>query len=148
MLKIHLITLVVLSLLGLISSTFVSKGDSYGCGPMGMNVDPLLKILQRDQIVPCCEGHDLCYRTCNKSRSHCDCIFYDCIVQQCTKRIPLSIDCFIYATQFYTLVRVGGTPSYTSDQRESKCPSTNPFSELKNFLGTRTNSTYIKFCDP
>ena len=145
--KIYTAAVIILSFIGLISSTLLSKGDSYGCGPMGMNVDPLLKILQRDQIVPCCEGHDVCYRTCNKTRPQCDCTFYTCIVQQCTKRVPLSIDCFIYATQFYTLVRVGGTPSYTSDQKGSKCSPTNPFSELKNLLGTRTHSTYIKFCD-
>lgn len=145
--RIYSTAIIIFSLLGLISSTLFKQGNGYGCGPMGLNVDPLLNILQRDQIVPCCEGHDTCYRTCNKSRSQCDCIFYDCIVQSCIKRVPLSVDCFIYATQFYTLIRAGGVPSYTRDQRESKCTPSNPFSEWKNVLTSRMNSTSTKFCD-
>ncbi|CAF1026789.1 unnamed protein product [Adineta ricciae] len=98
----------------------VEGGNTYGCGPMGINIDQGLNQIDREEIIPCCVAHDICYRNCSMSRFQCDCDFYKCIKNQCENKLPH--DCAVFAIKFYTLVRIGGISSYQRDQRTQRTP--------------------------
>ncbi|CAF0958654.1 unnamed protein product [Adineta ricciae] len=129
MLKICLIIFTILSVIYLTLSNPVNSGSTYGCGPMGINIDQGLNQIDREEIIPCCVAHDICYRNCSMSRFQCDCDFYKCIKNQCENKLPY--DCAVFAINFYTLVRTGGISSYQRDQR-SNCPSNSFFETFWN----------------
>ncbi len=114
---------------------------------MDVNIDELLDLLDREQMIPSCIQHDICYRTCNKIRAHYDCAFYKCIRQNCVRRLSASVDCRTYVIKFYTLVRLGGIPSYVGDQCESNCPPTNRSNELNNPSRNKNISIDLHFCE-
>ncbi|CAF0748476.1 unnamed protein product [Adineta steineri] len=143
MLNIYFIILIIIPFINVIQcddSTTTTDNNGFGCGPMGINIDTVLRGLDRQSFIPCCVQHDLCYRTCNRTRSQCDCAFYRCFQQSCVSRYPKCIDCYAYTIEFFKLVRIGGLPSYIHDQKNNNCTATydnketNDISMDKNYI--------------
>ncbi|CAF0958635.1 unnamed protein product [Adineta ricciae] len=128
----------------LVSSASIISDNSFGCGPMGMNIDLALNKIDRREIIPCCVSHDACYRNCSMSRLTCNCTFYTCIKNRCENR--LLNDCKVFATNFFAMVRIGGVPSYKRDQERNKCLSKNYQSELDKIPMQQETEQYVKSC--
>ncbi|KAH9498399.1 hypothetical protein Btru_008181 [Bulinus truncatus] len=51
-----------------------------GCGSFGLKFDSHIKI---KDVTKCCDEHDYCYDTCNKSKEKCDSNFKKCLTGLC-----------------------------------------------------------------
>lgn len=120
MLKICLIVLISLPMLQLVSSDTIFTDNKFECGPMAVDINPLLRLASKSEVIPCCNAHDQCYRTCGKSKEQCDCEFYRCLKRSCGNDAANECDGIIFG--MFSSVRFGGATSYISNQRQSNCP--------------------------
>ena len=79
-----------------------------GCGTPGLTlpVDPF-------GYTSCCNGHDVCYQQCGKSKEQCDREFMGCMMGIC-KGDQL---CVGGANAMFNAVAAAGCPAYTSSQQ-------------------------------
>ena len=71
-----------------------------------------------------CDGHDTCYKDCDRTKSDCDREFYGRILDKCltmSQWNPFRYDCIKIATIYYIAVHFGGKSSWKSGQVEGKC---------------------------
>ncbi|XP_059170275.1 group XIIA secretory phospholipase A2-like [Physella acuta] len=62
------------------------KPSSNGCGAFGIQLD---EHIQMKEVTSCCNKHDICYDTCNKSKDNCDTKFKDCLLDVCKNKKKL-----------------------------------------------------------
>ena len=63
----------------------------------------------------CCNDHDICYETFNKTKDFCDKVFKDCAVNTCNN----GWGCKLVAELFNAIVGVLGCPSYMEKQKRA-----------------------------
>ncbi|MBI5409589.1 MAG: RHS domain-containing protein [Nitrospirae bacterium] len=71
-----------------------------------------------------CENHDKCYDSCGKSKPICDVLFFNNMMQECSKLTwnPISqLGCIETATIYYTAVVTFGYPAYNNAQKGACC---------------------------
>lgn len=97
-----------------------------GCGPQnGVNVVPN-NPLGIGNFRAACNGHDVCYGTCNSGKDTCDREFLTAMVASCAQKYPGNglfdsvgrAYCLQYARIYYTAVSVGGAGAYETAQAE------------------------------
>lgn len=97
-----------------------------GCGPENGVVAVPQRPLNVATFTPACNGHDVCYGTCNSSKSTCDSDFFDGMAAICVRDYPatgvLSIIgqglCLQLAATYATAVIVGGQGAFDTAQSE------------------------------
>jgi hypothetical protein len=70
-----------------IASTIEIPGTNHGfsgCGSFDITVD-FSKYDGLSGFNDCCNAHDICYNTCNTTKSVCDNTFYECLNTAVTK---------------------------------------------------------------
>ncbi|UJR18893.1 hypothetical protein I4U23_022021 [Adineta vaga] len=88
-----------------------------GCGPLGINIDPILQKEGVGGLTPCCVQHDACYSTCGTTRTMCNDDFRNCTTSFCaTQQSSSSSKCLKYASALYTITSVLGIPSFEISQ--------------------------------
>lgn len=93
------------------------KATSNGCGSYGFQVPSKWH-------TPCCNQHDICFGTCNRSRSECDNAFLKCMKSQCTDKSQTGSkqakqECLNEANMFYGATRALGCSAYQSSQKDA-----------------------------
>ncbi|XP_014241589.1 group XIIA secretory phospholipase A2 [Cimex lectularius] len=61
-----------------------SKPVTNGCGPEGLNVNVDAPFY--NDMVKCCNTHDVCYGTCNTLKEKCDLTFKRCLYSTCENK--------------------------------------------------------------
>jgi hypothetical protein len=86
---------------------------SNGCGSYGVSVDAPFG------VTPCCNQHDICYHSCNTSKSDCDDRFDQCMKDVCDSEDDLEkIACRAQAELFYRAVMDLGCRAYLNNQED------------------------------
>ena len=91
-----------------------------GCGPEG-GVNVPGSIWGAD-FASACNGHDVCYGTCNRTQEHCDDEFRDDLHAACAAQgwaTYLLTNCAQIADVYYAAVALGGQDAYETAQRDA-----------------------------
>src|SRR5262249_11248383 len=89
------------------------KPTANGCGPEGGIKYP--EVWNGHNFKTACNGHDVCYGTCGKSKSSCDAQFWLDLVLTCNLDPACQSIAFIY----YTAVSLEGQGAYREAQKRS-----------------------------
>ncbi len=99
---------------------------SNGCGPAGSWLGSVLpQTYGAARLHVACDAHDVCYDTCNSSRSVCDAQFYAGMVRECAAAFPgpsKELDrrgCYNRASLYATAVSAGGESAYEAAQKNA-----------------------------
>jgi hypothetical protein len=125
MFKIYLALFFFMTFINLVSSAPVetTTNGRRGCGPVGLNIDPILRLINEGEITPCCVQHDACYSTCGSTKSMCDQNFQNCLDNACATQSSDPSQCDDIATGLYSAVVAAGEPSYAASQLVRGCTS-------------------------
>jgi len=69
-------------------------------------------MLPNPTFLTCCNGHDICYDTCNSGKKACDTTFKNCMMNSCS-----DLGCQMVANSFYAAVQAFGCPAYLIKQQ-------------------------------
>lgn len=102
------------------------KASHNGCGPENGVVSVPQTPLGVATFTPACNDHDICYGTCNSSKSKCDSDFFIDMAAICATDYPSNglIDvveralCVQLAATYANAVSVGGGDAYQTGQKE------------------------------
>ncbi|CAF1050368.1 unnamed protein product [Adineta steineri] len=93
-----------------------------GCGhERGFKFDSILRKLNMDFTIPCCNEHDICYDRCNQTQIICDNDYRLCVQQACNKPVKTrfrSLFCELYADLLFYIVGFAGTGAFDRAQRK------------------------------
>jgi secretory phospholipase A2 len=85
-----------------------------GCGSYGVSADAPFG------ATPCCNQHDLCYQSCNTTKSKCDDAFDQCMKTACDDDNDLEkVACRVQAEAFFNAVMDVGCKAYKKNQGEA-----------------------------
>ncbi|XKL63233.1 hypothetical protein PGB90_005597 [Kerria lacca] len=92
-----------------------------GCGVPGLNIPKYIPI---NKLEKCCNDHDICYGTCNKSKDKCDVKFRECLYKICSplKKFvseEITKGCKVVAKSLYTAVITMGCKYYLEAQKDA-----------------------------
>jgi secretory phospholipase A2 len=88
--------------------------SSNGCGSYGVSAEAPFG------VTPCCNQHDLCYQSCNSTKTACDDQFDQCMKNVCNSEEELErIACLVEAEAFYVAVMDLGCRAYENNQQEA-----------------------------
>ncbi len=123
MFTIYLAIVLLTTVIGLVSSNLAINlpQRQRGCGPVGINIDPILEKENQTELVSCCVKHDACYSTCGMNRSTCNDNFLSCMKNACANQNPPSSKCLGYANTLYLITKTFGIPSYKVSQLVRGC---------------------------
>lgn len=103
-----------------------------------------------ENLIPCCNGHDICYGTCdpNKDQAFCDNHFGSCLHHQCKTKFPDEksqkfITCNTGAKLMYSAVKNFGNNFYTGCNTDKKGISLSGLA--KSFKNVASNIHLPKF---
>lgn len=98
------------------------------CGSNYVNIDRFYNNTIRQDMIPCCNRHDICYNTCRKIKSDCDSILYFCLANICngipggawtgdTQLSQITCDSKSEGKLLFKFVFTSGAISYTTAQK-------------------------------
>lgn len=91
-----------------------SKAD--GCGAGYFNINNVLKFINEDVMIPCCNQHDNCYEACS-GKGKCDLKFLNCMNAVCQDLSELRAKaCKTDAQIFYNIVSRFGHRYYCTSK--------------------------------
>lgn len=123
---IYLIVFISIALISMVSSNPITNltQSHRGCGPVGIDVTPILQYVNENDITPCCVQHDACYSSCNTTEIMCNNNFLTCTQSVCANQTTDVARCQAISCGFYLTVKYLGAPSYIISQAFAKCSKT------------------------
>ena len=123
---IYLIVFISIALISVVSSAPITNltQSHRGCGPVGIDVTPILQFVNQNDITPCCIQHDACYSSCNTTKIMCDNDFLTCSQNACGSKTAGVTLCNAISCGFYDTVKRAGGFSYAISQIFAKCSKT------------------------
>jgi hypothetical protein len=124
--KIYLILVISITLISVISADIITNytQSHRGCGPVAIDVTPILNYINESDITPCCDQHDVCYSSCGPTETMCNNNFLNCTQNVCASQATNVAKCRAISCSFYYLVKLFGGPSYVISQAFAHCSST------------------------
>jgi hypothetical protein len=105
----YLISLVLILIIFKIEFAYLK---SNGCGASYFNINKVLKFINEDVMISCCNDHDDCYEACS-GKSICDLRFLNCMNDVCQSLSELRAKaCKVDAQIFYNIVSRFGQRYY------------------------------------